>query len=259
MHRKPAAPSLEVVDPPIVRHSRHNRHDLNAKKIVRLYLKGISELEIARRFGVSRQVIRRRLEEAKTPIRGRGAAMLVRMSRASPADRKRWSAAAHEAARGRKMSVETKRLIARSKTRRKGPGEALLLLALGRMGWKIEEQAPIDIYNVDLLVEGRVAVEPTMKPGTILRTRQGNHLERSKHLLSRGVSTLWVTYGDLLALGGCLNEVIAHADELRSLPAGRSEYRVIRCTAYRSTIGRNQMGQLASVPTPIRFECRRVQ
>lgn len=182
--------------------------------------------------------------------------MLVRMSQTSAAERARLTSAAHAAIRGARKSDDVRRRMAESKSRLRGAGEFVLLAHLRSLGHLPEEQAPIDSYNVDLLV-GSVAVEPRCSSGNPMRRPEIK--QRTEHLLRRGVSSLWVIYVELDALRGCLDEVVTHLDEMSRDPAPSGQHRVIRCAAHRFTRVRNELGQLTAVPAPIRYECRRVE
>jgi hypothetical protein len=69
---------------------------LDTGEVARRYLGGASEYGLASRYGVSRAVIRRHLEAAEIPIRGRSAAGRVRARKMTPDERKAQAAAANE-------------------------------------------------------------------------------------------------------------------------------------------------------------------
>lgn len=85
-----------------------NRFDLPFDKIIALYKSGISEQGLAKRFGVNRGTIRRRLIETGTEIRRQKEANFLRSSNYSAEERKRMARKAHEIRRGMKVSWETK-------------------------------------------------------------------------------------------------------------------------------------------------------
>lgn len=252
---KPARRSLEVVDPPLERKA-NNRLDLDVPKLVRAYLRGQSEKAIAEALGVSRQVIAVRLREAGVPRRDRSAAMFNRMANTSAKERARLASAAHDAVRGKKRPDAELRRRALSRSRLRGDGETIVADALRKICVSVKEQAPVDRYNVDVLADG-IAVEPRCATGNPMRNP--HRRKRTEYLLSRGIATLWVTYTEIEALLGCLDEVIAHFESMRSLPPDLRQHRVIRCAAHHFTRARNDLGQIAAIPAPVRFECRRVE
>ena len=246
----------------LLRQSVPIRHDCTLRlpedEIVQLYRDGVSELEIAQRMGLgkSRLAIARILREHGIKRRGRSAAMFLRMAQATPEERCALSAAAHEAVRGSHHSDETRRKMAQSKSKRRGKGEAIMAAALRALGHVVEEQAPIDRYNIDILV-GTIAVEPWCSPGNPLDHIPRNR-PRTEYLLRHGFATLWVGYSDLDALRGCLDQVIAHFDEMRREHPASRQYRVIRCYSY-SHASNGKVHRGTRIPASVRFDCRRIE
>jgi hypothetical protein len=117
--------------------------------------------KIAEHFGVCRATIRSQLIREGVKPRGRGEAMIVRHASMTREQRQQLARAANEASRGIRRSIETKRKIARVRKRIVGEGEHVIADALKDRGIEFIPQAPIHIYNIDLLVDGRIAVEPS--------------------------------------------------------------------------------------------------
>lgn len=77
-----------------------NKKELPIVEIAQRYLRGESELSLSKAFGVNRLSITRRLIEVGIARRNQSAAMLVRMSKMTPAQRKAQAVAAQDALRG---------------------------------------------------------------------------------------------------------------------------------------------------------------
>lgn len=144
--------------------------------------------------------------------------------------------------------------MAQSRCRLRGEGEKILSDALISRGYTVDEQAPIDIYNIDILV-GHIAVEPRCDGRNPMKTPR--YRQRTKHIACLGYTTLWILYKDVAALLGCLNEIISHLKEMSLNPPGIGQHRVIRCAAHRYARVRNDLGQFAAIPMPVRFICTR--
>lgn len=232
----------------------HNAKQVDVREVADRFKQGESVLALARRFGVTRDGIVRRLARVGVDARGRGEAMRVRMAHTEPAERERLTQAAHDAVRGVPKSLEHREHIADTRARglrvRIGYGEEMLADRLRALGRDVTRQAAFGPYNVDLLVDGRVAVEPHSSGSSPLRTRKGR--ERVEYLLHRGLSVLWVAFSDPEGLDLCAEHIIADVDELRRDPPAAREYRMVWCGVERFTRVRNERGQLAAVPAPVR-------
>lgn len=157
-----------------------NARDYPRDRVAALHAEGWSVKRIAKEFNVCRATVRAQLLRDGIQPRDRSSAMFARMAVATDEQRKELTRAAHERNRGEHRSIETKQKLARSRTKRVGPGEQILAEALTERDIAFEPQAPIHIYNVDLLV-GSVAVEPSVKPRG--RAVEPKWVERTKYLL----------------------------------------------------------------------------
>lgn len=232
----------------------HNAKDYPRSMVKRLHTNGWSVKKMSEHFGATRAAIRSQLLRDGVQPRNRSQALLARMASTPKQERQRLAAAAHAAVRGEKRSIEELSQRAKRQTRLVGEGEEFIAEALRQRGIEFVAQAPVHIYNVDLLV-GAVAVEPGVRSGDPLRDPK--RLQRTEELIRRGLHVLWITYRELAALHGCLEYVLADIDALNRDPSAPREYRVVRCSAHRFTRARNERGQLSAVPAPVRFQYAR--
>lgn len=230
---------LEIEDMPL----ELNPRDL--KDAVRAYAAGESEQSIARRLGVARATLRKRLIAAGVSLRGRGDAMTVRMGRASPEERQRLVAAAHKARRGARDPLERLELRARSAERtvhKQGPYERRLIELLADSRLPIIPQKAVGKYNLDLAI-GSVAVEvhtATNHPFKRLDLR-----ERTNYLTDRGWDVLYVWVGHGVITKDTAHHVVAFVQEAERQPSARRQYRVIRCSGEVVTSGRGHLDEFA--------------
>lgn len=169
------------------------RKQLDNEEIVRLYEGGMTKKGIAELLGVGAMTISKRLEEHGIMTESRSNAMRTRLSRMTAEQRQDLSRAAHEAVRGMKRSHEDLCRRAASKAAAGKPGsieEARLGEMLRARGISVSHQACIDKYNIDLLVEGAIAVEVSGRP------KKGMNAERIpkrvEHILDSGLAMLLV-------------------------------------------------------------------
>jgi very-short-patch-repair endonuclease len=131
-------------------------------EIVSLYRSGISELALAKKFGVSRGAIRERLIETGTEIRGQSDAEVCRWNQMSEEQRLHQIEAAHNAARGRKASREERIKGASSRQQNPilSPLEQQFFDVFKRCEIEVIPQYAMEIYNVDFAVpKDKVAIE----------------------------------------------------------------------------------------------------
>lgn len=191
------------------------------------YLLGESIKSLSVEYGIQRATLTNDLRRSGVPLRDRSAAMFVRMSRTSEEERKRLTDAAHHAVRGCPHS-ESKRLRrAEVRGRRVGIGERELTDLFAERGHRVDPQAPVGFYNVDMLVDGSVAVELHSNAANPLRrTEQRQRLE---YILDRGIRVLFIRFHDVASLDANIEHIIADVDALRRYPSTARQYRVVRC------------------------------
>jgi predicted transcriptional regulator len=137
--------------------------------IVRLYGEGVSEKQIAVRFGIDRGTVRRRLVEAGVTPRGRSEAETLKWSRMDAEGRQKQVAAAHASRVGR-FEEDVKAM-------------------LGLLGRTADGQVQVGPYFLDLAFhEQAVAVEIETAWSFTLPVRQ----KRFKHVFDAGWRVLYV-------------------------------------------------------------------
>lgn len=156
------------------------RKAIDVDALIRMHVdEGMSALSLARMFQVDRNTITARLRERGITPRGRSDANRIRMQREGVEGRLRLTAAAHVAARGRKVSrAELRdRALGRERSPRMSKLELIFLRAFKRAGMNAVPQMAIGIFNADFAIPSmRIVVE--IDPGTWHRTPR--HIERDK-------------------------------------------------------------------------------
>jgi hypothetical protein len=208
------------------------RYDININDLVERYLAGESEKGLADSLGVSRTVIRRRLIETGTPIRGRSEAETVKWSRMSETQRADQTTAAHVAARGRKAPIEERRRVASSVAANWGihitDEERRLFNWLQARGVEVVPQQRVHIYNCDL---GAFPVAVEIFGGNFHWT--GTHKtrlpKRFRSFFDRGWHVLVVHITDHFRLSeAAADHIVAYVNQARRNPTMPREYRMIR-------------------------------
>ena len=226
------------------------RKKLPTKEIVSMYISGVSELEVAKHFGISRGAVRVRLVESGVKIRNQRESSLLSASRSTFEQRQNRAKAAQDARRGAKDTHNTLRLKAVSKSESFGitigPGEDEFAEMLNANGINFIRQKPVDIYNVDFMVGG-VAVE--LKSGTSnLSCAWGDKKSnRIKNINKRGHSVVYVCFRSIDAMIKSAKDIIALIDRVSGLPSGTCENWMIGCRLQDYTIIRNDMQQFTRV------------
>ena len=205
----------------------------NLDNLLNRYVAGESENKLAREAGVGRGVFRRRLLWAGIKPRGRSEAELMKWSRMSPERRAAQVATAHEAVRGSKQTWEHRCKGAITRERNISGAtivEDILDNSLRLRGLSVTQQKAVGIYNIDVAIhEPRIAVEVYGGNWHSTGTHRRRHFKRCKYLLDCGWNVLVIRVdarNHPLGLGA-YNYIIAFADELRSNPPVRCQYRVI--------------------------------
>lgn len=199
-------------------------------EVGRRYLAGDSERRLVAAFGVSRDAIRRRLDEQGIVRRSRAEAGRARYHRLDAAARQAAVAGARAANTGRQHSEEHLTKMARARELRAAltapsSGAAVLARAMQARGLVVHHQRAVGRYNVDLAV-GSVAVE------ILTRRRSGTKLSgaRVRYLLDRRytVLCLWVDGRRTTPLAPqVIQHVVRTVEDVRRRPAGVPTYTVL--------------------------------
>lgn len=243
----------------IIRHHRiaHNAKNFPIQDAIKMYISGSSVKSIASHYGVERRTIQDHLLRNGIKPRNRSEAMYARMANTSEEDRIRITKRANDATRGKPQCREQRKRMMVTRGRKdiahfNGFGEDEIYEALVNSGFNVVRQKPVDIYNIDLTINGNIAME-------ILGSRGFNpfnkrhYLEKTKKLIKLGYFVFWVTWADKEALIGNISDIIADVDFISRNPSSFGQYRVVRCTAKRFTRFHDERGCFASKPSPIEF------
>ena len=214
---------------------------------------GLSVLALSRIHRIARRSIVARIKAAGGIVRNRSTANTERMKREGKAGRKRLTEAAHLARRG--IKIDNSELLKRANARSRlvGYGEAEIKNALDAAGVPTEVQRPCGKYNIDIAIGPSIAVEIVTQGN--FRPTNPKFFNRIKYLSNSGYCIICVTFrhNRLDDMIGNLDDIIAFVKRSYRSPALKRKNWMIRCGSKRFSRIRNNLGQLAAIPTPIRF------
>jgi transposase len=208
------------------------RANLDIGEIVSLYQSGFSENQLAERFGVCRNVIRRRLIKAGISPRNQSQAEALKWSHLTTEQRLHHLRHAHKATRDRVRTEEE--LIKGAQTRylrqvRISANEKRLAEMLRERGLTVDHQFPVHTQNLDLAIHpGPIAVE--VHGGNWHSTEYHSRLleRKAKQLFSCGWALVEVWIDSRYSVWGQVaDELVALVDQLRRLPSLGGEHWVI--------------------------------
>ena len=214
---------------------------------------GESVLALSKRLGVNRSTIAQRIREAGGEPRGSRAANILVAANKTPEQHRAGAQAAQEARRNKGASHAEKVKRAASRGKVIGAGENEIANAARAAGLPVDQQAPVGIYNVDVLV-GSIAVEVIRLPSSHLRDPAFR--ERAKYLRDCGLCVVLVTFrkpSGVSSIVGNLDHVVAFLERADCTPALRSKDWMIRCSAERFSRTRDDRGQFSAIPATERF------
>ena len=240
------------------------RIKIDERELRAAYDAGVSVLAMARRFGLSRNVIDRRLREMGLPIRGGSEANLIRFAKASHSDRRALALAANKASRRHgQRSVpadEPRRLLgdhlgdryfraATSSSRCKELSQFVAYtheLPIVEMLADLhpKTQTAVGPYNLDISI-GSVAVE-VHAAGYVYEAHR-RLATRTVQLIDSGWSVVVAWIVDGLPER---DDLIAAIDLARRLESGDGQYWVVRRNAKTYTVARDDLNAFAIPPRP---------
>jgi hypothetical protein len=252
-------PGFQVTDITLIGNAPNPNDTLSIRKE---HENGASVLSLARKYGIARGSIVRRIILAGGTIRGRSDANRIRMEREGVEGRKMLTKAAHDAVRGIKCTADELNRRAERRCRLIGHGERELFELLTSVGLPAEAQRPCGKYNIDIAVGPSIAVE-VCSMGNFGVANAIRLRERTKYLRKCGYCTIFVLFSYRGPRGHkslSAESVIGNAKDIISLvqcancdPSIRGKDWMIRCSAYHFSRVRNDLGQLTAVETPVRF------
>ena len=211
---------------------KHNRKEIPANEISELYINGMSEQAIAKKFNVSRCAIRQRLNENNVAIRSQSEASYVSAKQFTSEQRKSRAHAANNAKRGMIEREESR--VMRAKTlegnayeNMTGKGEIELKNIFKENGINHTWQKAAGRYSLDFLV-GNVALE--LRSGTSYRGNTHKKNGRIKFIRDMGITTIYVLFDSVFNLIENANYVIdeINKENLAQLPDGYFKILIIR-------------------------------
>jgi len=228
------------------------RLNIPLEEVTSLYLSGISENEIAKRFGVSRAAIRPRLLSAGVPIRDSAQANRLMMAGRSSEENFRNTQAAHEAARGKPQPEEWAQKVALGRERNKrhiGPQEVELAAILTSKGFTVTPQKAVGRYNIDIAIsEFPIAVEVFGGMWHAYGPHARRFRKRFDYLLDCGwiPVIVWISKDFPLGLGA-VKYICSLAERLRSGKSVPRQEQVIRGDGKPTSIGKANIDYRAAV------------
>jgi len=216
---------------------------IDLEELRRLYLAGMSELDVSKLFGVTRPRIRNCLLKLGIKPRGRSAAALNRQRQLSPQQRLALAERAHAAVRGIPKSEEHLCKIALARQKRPiqvGPSERTIQKWLEALGAETVPQKAIGRYNIDVaLTESRIAVEIFGGWWHAAGRHAIRFRPRIEYLADRGWHTVivWITTRHRLAYPVAENIFALHQAVCEGESIGRQEH-VMRGDGYIAPIGK---------------------
>lgn len=202
----------------------------NEDAMVARYKAGETAQRLAREWGVSRATIQRCLSDHGVPPRTQTEVSFLRYSGSTKESRKQITAAANEAARGRRVPHES---ICRSATGRQINGvgksrhEDAMVSLLAQVGITVSRQLSVDVYNLDIAIESPlIAVEVNGGGWHSYGAHRRTHFRRSKYLINQGWAMIFVwvdTRRHRLGIKAA-NYVRAVMESIRSNPASAGKY-----------------------------------
>ena len=204
--------------------------------LIRRYIAGESEKQLALIVGISRGCFRNQLLKHGVKPRGRSESMSERMRQSTPEERQRISAAAHDAVRGRKRSIEDlhARALSRQRTLSQASDAEFELAGMLKVyGVNFIQQLAVGPYNIDIAInETPIAVE-VMGHGNKRMTKSVRgigHAERIEYLFNAGWNVVIVAIDSLKnrLTPRAADYIFAFMQELSINPTAPRQYRVIR-------------------------------
>lgn len=204
---------------------------IDESAVISFYQSGNSENATAKRFGVSRNVVRRILTAHSIPIRSRSAAESLKWSRMTPSERAKQVSAAHAASKGREVTIRERKLRAKVREERmthQGAGELFVYAALVDAGYSPIRQKAVGIYNCDMTVDS-VAVEVWGGGYHFFGEHAARNEERTRYLFDRGFHVIAITTLNRIPITQETTDcVVRFIEAARRDPAMVRQYRVIR-------------------------------
>lgn len=234
----------------------HEKLDPFIEDIISMYQDGKSENAIAKKFGVSRNAIRKRILDSGIKPRTQSEAESLKWSQMSDKARANQLQAAHNAATGRKRTIAERASVAAAREKLKydhliGVGETEFGELLTNAGIQFVSQKAVYTYNLDFAI-GNVAVELTADRGRYSMFNP-KEIKRAKHLFKRGYHVLAVQFDDVRSLIKAFDYILTNINKMSGLKPCSREYWVVSCRRQTSIVVHADDGKFTTVHTPEDF------
>lgn len=213
------------------------------------YIAGESVKSISDRLGIARPTVTSYLKRQGAEIRNASQAGRLIWAALSPEQRSLQVQAAHDARTGAQASPAEKDRRARTTEERtlgRGVFEAEMESALVSAGHLVRPQARVGHFNVDLLVDERVAVELSTAP--VHRYNNPEGLERCQAIAGAGLSLYYLHIRHVEACQARMADILADIRSLAGLGADQRNSRAVRCVTYSFERFRDEIGRVAARP-----------
>jgi hypothetical protein len=204
------------------------RISLDVDYLVSEYNANKSVKALAQQFGVSRDVIKQRLNSVGIKPRNRSESMFVRMAQTPLEERKRLAHAANVAKRGSHNTFEMLQKRALAHKRFIGKHEQEFINAISNANIPVIPQEPFLSYNLDIGC-GNIAVEIHTQCANPLTA---NYIKKLMKGVKSGKNMLyvWISPRHDFVADDCYKNVISIIQSVRSNPPVNTKYWVIRGT-----------------------------
>lgn len=213
------------------------------------YIAGESIKSISDRLAITRPTVTSYLKRQGVEIRNASQAGRLIWAVLTPEQRSRQVQAAHEARTGSQATLAEKDRRARTTEERtlgRGVFEAEMEAALSGSGHLVRPQARVGHFNVDLLVDEKVAVELSTAPVHRYNTPEG--LDRCRAIAGEGLSLYYLHIRHVEACQARLADILADIRALAAIAAGERKSQAVRCVTYSFERFRDEVGRVAARP-----------
>lgn len=221
-----------------------NRIDIDIKEVEKLYIAGYSVLKMSKHFGVSRNVITKRINELGYKTRTGSEANIIRFKDYTFEQRKAITKKANISLRGKKYTQDKRiiRAIKREETAKKlfekypflGAGEIEIFEYLRNNKFSPTLQKAIHIYNIDIFINPNICIEVSrtshpLKSQCITKRDTNSFIEKVEYLTNNGFIVCEINFRDTHALLSNKDNLIAFFQRISVTPTIRGKHFMLSC------------------------------
>lgn len=242
-----------------------NYIDIDIKEIEKLYIAGYSVLKMSKHFGVSRNVITKRLNEIGYKTRTGSEANLIRFKNSTLEQRRAITKKANISIRGKKFTQDNRivRALKRENTAQKllskypflGVGEIEIFECLRDNKLSPILQKAIHIYNIDIFIEPNICIEVSrtshpLKSQCITKRDTKGFIDKVKYLTNNGFIVCEVNIRNIACLLANRDNLISFFQKLCIAPSARGKHLMISCYYPPNPSIKGKHGKFISNPKP---------